>query len=149
MVTMKLKLALTILLCVSCSTQNLSQKSLFVDNLNAKKYTARITYYSVGQDKWGDKVACPKTPRAKEGITVAAHHDFKFGTQVFIPELKNKIGNGKFVIQDRGSAVKSKKAANGKAYVFDVFVRTQKELWRHAYNKPMYMDVYILTTESK
>jgi len=146
---MKLKLALIILLCVSCSTQNLSQNSLFVDSLNAKKYNARITYYSVGQDKWGDKVACPKTPRAKEGITVAAHPDFKFGTQVFIPELKNKIGDGKFVIQDRGSAVKSKKAANGKAYVFDVFVKTQKELWRHAYNKPMYMDVYILTTESK
>lgn len=122
--------------------QSLSQKSPF----NTKvKYTARVTYYSVGQDKWGDRVACPRTPRAKEGITVAAHPDFRFGTQIFIPELKDKIGNGEFIVQDRGSAVKSKKASKGTAYVFDVFVKTQKELWRHAYNKPMYMDVYILT----
>ena len=146
---MRVYLFLSLLLvCASCTTSNLADDYSLVYSKH-KKYTARITYYSVGQDKWGDRVACPKTLRAREGTTVAGHPDFKFGTQIYIPMLRDKIGDGKFVIQDRGSAVKSKRATSGKAYVFDVFVRTQKELWRHAYNKPMYMDVYILTTESK
>jgi 3D (Asp-Asp-Asp) domain-containing protein len=116
-------------------------------NVSSKKISARITYYSAGQDKWGDLVACPDTPKAEEGTTVAAHPDFKFGEQIFIPDLKGEIGDGVFIVQDRGGAVKSKKASKGRLYVFDVFVKTQKKLWEHAYNKPMYMDVYILTEE--
>ena len=88
--------------------------------------------------------ACPNTPRAKEGITVAAHPNFNFGTKVYIPDLKDVVGNGVFVVQDRGSAVTKKKAARGKAYVFDVFVKNQYRMNKHAYNRPMYMDVYII-----
>ena len=121
--------------CVSNLTQEKQKK---------EKYTARITYYSVGQDKWGDKVACPQTPRAKEGITIAAHPQFKFGTKVHIPQLKDKIGDGNFIVQDRGGAVTKKKAAKGKAYVFDIFVSNQTKMWKHAYNRPMYMDVYVI-----
>jgi len=123
--------------CVSNLTQEKQKK---------EKYTARITYYSVGQDKWGDKVACPQTPMAKEGITIAAHPQFKFGTKVHIPQLENKIGDGYFIVQDRGGAVTKKKAAKGKAYVFDIFVKNQKLMWNHAYNRPMYMDVYVINT---
>lgn len=107
------------------------------------KVRARITYYTPYEDKWGSQVACPKTRRAKEGITVAAHPDFKFGTEVKIPELKSKVGDGTFIVQDRGGAVKSKKAAKGKAYVFDVFVSSNSKMRAHAKYRPMYMDVYI------
>lgn len=144
----------TLLLSASCTTSDLVERPSFFDRLfqkkpKAEKYTARITYYSVGQDKWGDKVACPKTYRAKEGITVAAHPNFKFGTKVHIPKLKGVIGDGDFIVQDRGSWVTSKKAAKGKAYVFDVYTRSPKERKRHAYNRPMYMDVYVYKEEEK
>jgi 3D (Asp-Asp-Asp) domain-containing protein len=105
---------------------------------------SRITYYSVGEDKWGDLVACPKTPRAKEGITVAAHPDFPFGTKIKIPSLSGIIGDGIFIVQDRGSAVTKKKASKGKCHVFDVFVKTKKIMHKHANKNNMYMDVYVL-----
>lgn len=148
---MKLLLLTGVMLTTSCTTSNLNKESTWFDNIFKKKnisqpikHKARITYYSVGQDKWGDKVACPKTPRAKEGITIAAHPDFKFGTKIRIPRLKGIIGDGDFVVQDRGSAVTKKRASKGNAYVFDVFVKSKSLLWKHAYNRPMYMDVYIL-----
>ena len=114
-----------------------------------KKIVARITYYN-NREAGGDRIAACSKSRAKEGITVAAHPDFKFGTRIVIPALKNKLGNGEFVVEDRGSAVTSKKASKGKTYVFDIFIRVnslreakQKEL---ALNKLVgdYTDVYIV-----
>ena len=148
---MKLIYALTTLMFASCAQMNLNQEDTWFWFLDTKKkenenevYKSRITYYSIGEDKWGDKVACPKTHRAKEGITVAAHPNFKFGTKVFIPELKGVIGDGYFTVQDRGSAVTKKRAAKGKAYVFDVFVKNQYRMNKHARNRPMYMDTHII-----
>lgn len=142
---MKIIITVITLLTISCSSvNNLSESPSVFDSKDAKKYKARITYYSIGEDKWGDKVACPKTHRAKEGITVAAHPEFPFGTEVYIPKLKGVIGDGTFLVQDRGSAVTKKKAAQGKAFVFDVFVRSKSLMRGHAYKRPMYMDVYIL-----
>ncbi len=103
----------------------------------------RITYYC-GDDKWGDQVADPATKRAITGVTVAAHPDFPFGTKIFIPELKGRVGDGHFIVQDRGAWVTSKKAAQGKAYVFDVYVPTKREQDSHATKRPMYMEVQIL-----
>jgi 3D (Asp-Asp-Asp) domain-containing protein len=105
-------------------------------------FKARITYYNP-DSYYGSKVACPKTPRAIKGITVAAHPDFKFGTKVYIPKLKGVVGDGHFIVQDRGSAVTSKKAAYGKGYVFDVYISTSsiRDLTRQV---PMWMDVYII-----
>lgn len=144
---MKTLLFIPLLMLASCSTSKLSQESEMFSFLGKKvkteKYNARITYYSVGEDKWGDKVACPKTHRAKEGVTVAAHPQFPFGTIVYIPKLKEVIDNGMFTVQDRGSAVTSKKAAKGKALVFDVFVSNQYKMRKHANNRDMYMDVYV------
>lgn len=108
-----------------------------------KKLNCRITYYC-GDDKWGDQVADPATKRAISGITVAGHPDFSFGTKIFIPELKGHVGDGNFTVQDRGAWVTSKKAAQGKAYVFDVYVATKREQNIHASKRPMYMEVHIL-----
>jgi hypothetical protein len=103
----------------------------------------RITYYC-GDDKWGNQTADPATPRAISGVTVAGHPDFPFGTEIFIPALKGHVGDGHFKVQDRGAWVTSKKAAQGKAYVFDVYVPTKREQDLHAKSRPMYMEVHIL-----
>ena len=108
-----------------------------------KTHRCRITYYC-GDDKWGNRVADPATKRAVTGVTVAAHPDFPFGTKIFIPELKGHVGDGHFIVQDRGGWVTSKKAAQGKAYVFDVYVPTKREQNIHAAKRPMYMEVQIL-----
>jgi 3D (Asp-Asp-Asp) domain-containing protein len=105
---------------------------------------ARITYYCPGQDHWGSRVAMPDVKAARQGTTVAAHPDFKFGTRVYIPALKNVIDDGKFIVQDRGSAVTSKKAARGKAYVFDVFVASNRAISHMSKTTPAWTDVYIL-----
>ncbi len=110
---------------------------------NMRVVKARITYYC-GRDKWGSRVACPKTKRASRGLTIAAHPDFKFGQKVYIPNLKNVVGNGYFTVQDRGSAVTNKKASRGKYYVFDVYVSSYNELKRNARKLPMYMNVHII-----
>lgn len=108
-----------------------------------KVYTARVTYYAA-DSKWGNKVACKTSKIATEGITVAAHPDFKFGTKVFIPDLKGALDDGVFVVQDRGSAVTKKQASNGRSYVFDVYVKTKERLNKFAKSKPEYMKIYVL-----
>ena len=144
---MKILLLIPMLALASCATSKLSQESetfsFLGKNVKTEKYNARITYYSVGEDKWGDKVACPKTYRAKEGVTISAHPKFPLGTIVYIPKLKEVIDNGVFTVQDRGSAVTKKKAAKGKAFVFDIFVSNQYKMRKHANNMDMYMDVYV------
>ena len=107
-----------------------------------KKIKARITYYTADK-KYGVRVADPKTKYATEGVTVAAHTNFKFGSAISIPHLKGKIGNGNFIVQDRGSAVNSKKAAGGRGYVFDVYVKSHTKLKQMAETMPMWMDVHI------
>jgi len=145
---MKSVLCLISLLFASCASNLTDGFSWFKKATpEIEKYNARITYYSIGEDKWGDLTACPNTRRAKEGITVAAHPNFEFGTKVYIPQLKDKIGDGHFIVQDRGSAVTKKKASRGKYYVFDVFVKNQSRMRKHAYSKPMYMQVHVLKTK--
>lgn len=104
---------------------------------------ARVTYYTPASP-YGDNVACQKAKRAKEGITVAAHPRLPFGTKVEIPDLKGIIGNGSFIVQDRGSAVTSKKASRGKTDVIDVFVNSNQKLIKLTKTKPEYMNVRII-----
>ena len=110
---------------------------------NSKVYNARVTFYS-NDGKWGSKVADTKTTRAKEGVTVAAHHDFKFGTKVYIPELKHKFDDGVFIVQDRGAAVTKKRASRGRAYVFDIYVRTHSKVRFCARSNSEYMQIYMI-----
>jgi 3D (Asp-Asp-Asp) domain-containing protein len=131
---------------LSCTPIALAKSTNKADVIDKSKYTqvytARITYYST-DSKWGNRVACQRSKRAKEGVSVAAHPNFKFGTKLYIPQLKGKIGNGNFIVQDRGGAVTSKKASRGKAYVFDIYVTSHSKIRKHAYSQPEYMKVYV------
>jgi len=82
----------------------------------------RLTFYHNHEDAYGSRVAMDPSIRAEEGVTVAAHPDFDFGSLIYIPELAGVLGNGQFIVQDRGSAVKTKKASGGREYVIDVFL---------------------------
>lgn len=124
-----MKKILLLVLCVfsfGCST--ISADSEYV------KYHSRITFYHKYQDG-GDRVAMSGKMRAQEGVTIAAHPTFKFGTKVKIPSLAGIVGDGTFIVQDRGSAVTKKKASKGKAYVFDVYIHAPN---RAAANKKMH-----------
>ena len=129
----------------STTQQSLAQQDLSNTDSKPKrvKIRARITYYSIGQDKWGSLNACPNTKRSKIGVTVAAHPKFKFGTKLSIPRLKGIVGDGNFLVQDRGSAVTRKTASKGKYYVFDVYV-TPSQRRKYANQLPEYMDVYVV-----
>lgn len=112
------------------------------DSAQMQKLKCRVTFYSPCT-KYGSKVADPKVKRAVTGVTAAAHPHFKFGTRIFVPDLKGIVGDGRFIVQDRGSAVTSKKASNGKTYVFDIFVTSRALVNKYKKLQP-YMDVYIL-----
>lgn len=105
-------------------------------------YRARVTYYS-NDAIWGNKVACQKAKIAQEGTSVAAHPNFKFGTKLSIPALKGIIGDGKFIVQDRGPAVTRKVAARGKTYVFDVYVSSFSKINKLKTQVPDYVDVIV------
>jgi 3D (Asp-Asp-Asp) domain-containing protein len=81
-------------------------------------------------------------------VTVAAHPQLPFGTRVDIPELRGIVGNGHtFIVQDRGSAVTSRKASRGKTDVIDVFVNSERKLRKITKTKPRYMKVRIVSTK--
>jgi 3D (Asp-Asp-Asp) domain-containing protein len=139
-----MKLLSVILMCflgLSCSTVVVSENTQ--DTPTIKEYKARVTYYYPQSPYWS-KVSCPKSKTAKEGITIAAHPDFKYGTKLYIPELKSAVGNGVFTVQDRGPAVTRKVASRGRAYVFDVFVSSNAKLRHMTSLKPEYMKVYVV-----
>ena len=104
---------------------------------------ARVTYYTPASP-YGDKVACQKTKRAKEGITVAAHPKLPFGTIIEIPELADVMGDSVFIVQDRGSAVTKKTASRGKTDVIDVYLNSNQKLIKLTKTKPKYMKVCII-----
>jgi hypothetical protein len=92
---------------------------------SAKHIQARITYYSAHEDKYGSKIAMGG--RAKEGITCAAAPGHPFGQHVVIPKLAGVVGDGTFVVQDRGSAVTKRKASHGVTEVIDIFLAGTKK----------------------
>jgi len=118
-----------------------------------QKIVARITFYNK-REAGGDRLASSSKGRAKEGITVAAHPDFAFGTKIIIPALKDKVGNGNYIVQDRGIDVTKKKASHGKAFVFDIYVNVKSKkdanikLTKLEQEIGDYTDVYILKSGS-
>lgn len=140
----RIVISLALVLSLSCCSVAFNSGTTRPDITVGHKVRARITYYCPGEDRYGSRVASQDVKRAKPGITVAAHPDFKFGTQIYIPALKNKIDDGKFTVQDRGHAVTRKKAANGRAYVFDVYVASNQVIKKMTSNTPEWTDVYIL-----
>lgn len=124
-----------------CETVTMARKG-------TKALYARITYYNRHEDKFGNQVACSTKLRAKQGRTVAAHKDFPFGTKVSIPALKEEIGPGPLIVEDRGRHVNSKKAVPRQwrdwMYDFDVYLDMSKRAAnRFANNQPPYMTVYV------
>lgn len=105
--------------------------------------TVRVTYYAP-ERTYGKRVAWSKVKAAKEGVTIAAHPKLPFGTKVLIPELKGVVGDGSFIVQDRGPAVTSRKASRGKTDVIDVFVNSEKRLRAITKTKPEYMKIHIV-----
>jgi len=53
------------------------------------------------------------------------------------------IGDGNFIVQDRGTAVTKKKASRGQTEVIDVFVRNNSEIRKYARKMPEYLTTYI------
>jgi len=137
---------LTLLLSCSCAIAKPATKHKPAITIVQKKnknsicgrIRARVTYYCA-EFPFGSHVAQPGVKKATPGKTIAAHPDFKFGTEVHIP----KLNNGKFVVQDRGSAITRKTASKGKTFVFDVFCHNRSEMNRFAKLNPEYMDVII------
>ena len=139
-----MKILLTLL--ALCLYSNASNDVIFVhDKTTYRAVRARITYYHPFQDRWAWQNACPNTRRSKEGITVAAHPDFKFGTKLIIPALSESLkGNSRvMIVQDRGGDVTKKKASKGKTYVFDVFVESRAKYRKLRNTAPEYVIVYI------
>lgn len=106
-------------------TTKMVRNSIPEPTADQQKIIARITFYHNHQDRFGDKLAIGG--RAKQGVTIAAHPDFKFGKVIDIPNLKRVIGSGEFIVQDRGTDITSKRASHHTAYVFDIYI--------HANNK--------------
>ena len=140
---MKTILLLMALSLMSCSSTKIASAAPPEKLSYLKKIKARITYYYPEAPFWR-KVSDKSVKTATEGVTVAAHPDFKFGKKIYIPDLKNKVGDGKFVVQDRGTAVTKKKASAGKGYVFDIYVKNPKKMNYLAKNVPMWSDVYLI-----
>ena len=132
--------AATILLTNSCTALTRPVKSPIKDQW----ITARVTYYTPASPD-GKHVAWSKVKAAKEGTTIAAHPKLAFGTVIEIPELRGIVGNGTFIVQDRGTAVTNKKASHGKTDVIDVFVNSNKKLRFITKTKPKYMKVHIVS----
>jgi hypothetical protein len=117
----------------------------------------RVTYYTPYEDRWGWLNACPNTKRSTEGVTVAACPTHPFGRRVFIPELAGRLqtgykigdGDGLFIVQDRGSAVTSRKAGKYKHPVVDVFVTTNARRDQLSKTMPEYMMAYIDQGEAR
>jgi len=131
--------------CSTINAPNNHRNAPKTSQIAPNKIKARITYYNAHEDKWGARVSMSPKMRACEGVTVAAHPCFEFGTKVIIPNFKGILGNGVFEVQDRGTKVTRKVASGGNEFVFDVFLNGKKRkinLFERTF--PEYMDVIVL-----
>jgi hypothetical protein len=133
MTTKLLRLSSAALLLAGCTTAPLHRAQLTAT-------TARVTFYSRGEDKYGSKIA--SGGRATEGRTVAMEKSIPFGTPVVIPFLRGVVGGGEFVCEDRGRDVNKRKASYGKYPVIDVYCANPAKRRRLSYELPEYMEVY-------
>ena len=139
----KLILLSTMFMMTSCATIGMDKPSIE----EGVKIRARVTFYNPCK-RWGDQVASPSVKKAKEGVTVAASKKIPFGTKIKIPELEGIVGDGNFIVQDRGSAVCSKRASKGNAPVIDVFVSSAHKVNKYKTQVPDYLEVEIITDDN-
>jgi len=141
---MKKKFLTTIITILIALTTSRTAATPIKSHTKDQWITARITYYTPASPD-GKHVAWSKVKAAKEGTTIAAHPKLAFGTAIEIPELRGIVGNGIFIVQDRGTAVTNRKASHGKTDVIDVFVNSEKKLRSLTKTKPKYMKVHIVS----
>jgi len=141
---MKKKFLTTIITILIALTTSRTAATPIKSHIKDQWITARITYYTPASPD-GKHVAWSKVKAAKEGTTIAAHPKLAFGTAIEIPELRGIVGNGIFIVQDRGTAVTNRKASHGKTDVIDVFVNSEKKLRSLTKTKPKYMKVHIVS----
>lgn len=118
---------------------------------NYTKVKVRVTYWTHTEKNytWGTKVASNPRKRATEGSTCATDPSkIPFGTKIYIPELGGIVGNGIFVVDDTGSAVKKMQAIPKSKrseikYVIDIYVDSNAKMNKLARANPHYMEVYI------
>src|SRR5258708_3797713 len=104
--------------------------SLGCDCVFAKELrVVRVTFYD-GESCHGARTSTGTITR--EGTTVAVDpRTIPYGSTIEIGQLKGVIGDGRFVAEDTGTAVVSRKAAKAQARnvpVIDVYVRTKKRV---------------------
>lgn len=103
------------------------------------KTMVRVTFYGPHEDRFGSRIAIGG--RAREGVTMAAPAAIPFFKQVCVPQLAGRVGQGNFVIQDRGSALE--KAFRHGQLRLDVYVTSRKRLRQLQYELPEYMEAEI------
>jgi hypothetical protein len=104
-------------------------------------FRARITFYRPGEDRYGVRTASGH--RAHEGRTIAAGWWAPYGLKVMIARLKGVVGNGNFVVEDRGRDVERMKASKGTLPVVDVFVASRAKYRRCVRSCESVMDVLL------
>lgn len=115
-----------------------------------KAKVARITFWSHDEPnyKFGKSVASDSKRKAKEGRTIAIDNKkIRYGTRVRIPNLNGIVGDGIFVAEDTGTAVKQMRAIPIKMrknveFVVDVYVDSSEKMIELSNQMPHYMMVY-------
>lgn len=100
---------------------------------------ARVTIYNPYEDRFHSRVAIGG--RAREGVTMAAPSAFAFGSKVTVPQLSGVVGNGQFIVEDRGTALE--RAYRHGQIRLDVYVSTRSKLRQLKYELPEFMDATV------
>ncbi|MCC7518377.1 MAG: 3D domain-containing protein [Verrucomicrobiae bacterium] len=108
-------------------------------------FQARVTYYEPRSCPYGNVTSTGRY--ATEGVTVAVDpRVIPYGSRVRIAALDGLVGDGWFLAQDTGSAVKSRKASRrwgSRAPVVDVYVASASKLRRIERAAPMFCMVEV------
>lgn len=138
-----LLLLFAVCVTVSCKSAKIPKN---INTTNSSSTKVRVTFYSKGEDKWGDKISsCPKK-RAKVGVTAAADPNlFSYGTKILLkhPLIEKYFGDEEFLVEDTGTDVKKKKASNGKTPVIDLYVERKSRIRFLEQRIPYYLDLKI------
>ncbi len=105
-----------------------------------RRLTARVTFYEPRSCPYGNVTSTGRY--ATEGVTVAVDPKvIPYGSRVRIRELDGLVGDGWFIAQDTGSAVKSRKASRrwgSRAPVIDVYIASPRRLRQVEKAAPMF-----------
>jgi len=122
--------------CLDLLTEKFVKKTVV-----EKKIKVRLTvYWARGGDTDTDsaKRKSSSGSKLKEGISVAVDPKLiPYYKRLYIPNL------GLRVAHDTGTAVKNRKASNGKLPIIDVFFLNKKDALRFAYNNPKIVTVSV------